>query len=182
MNWLIFTLVAYFAYVVQAGLAPVWMLGARTEPRLLLVLLVYIGLQASPVTVAFAALALGLLHDIQGTGVDGLIGPWALGYLAASYALLQLRNLLFKDSVFTIAIMTLVAGVFAYLVSTALYSFRGVPFLLGQPAPGFSAANALFQGFLDLIYTAVFAVPLGYGLIRTRKIWSFVAAGRHRQR
>lgn len=173
MNWLIFSLVAYVVYVLQAGLSPVWTLGARTEPRVMLILLVFIALQASPVTVAFAALVLGLLHDIQYSAVDGLVGPWALGYLAAGYTMIQLRNLLFRDSVFTIAIMTLVAGVFAYLVPTALYSIRGVSFFLGQPVAGFSAANALFQGFLDLLFTAVVAFPVGYALIKSRDIWAF---------
>ena len=179
MNWLIFTLFAYVTYVLQAGLAPVWTLGERTEPRLLLILLVYIAMQASPTTVAFAALALGALHDIRQTSVPGLIGPWALGYLAAGYVLLQLRNLLFRDSVFTVAIMSLVAGVFAYLVSTALYALRGVSFLLGQPVAEFSAANAMFQGFFDLLYTAVVALPVGYLLIQSHKVWDFQGANFH---
>lgn len=179
MNWLIFGLFSYLAYVLQAGLAPLWTLGERTEPRLLLVLLVYIALQASPTTVAVAALALGLLHDIRQTSVPMLVGPWALGYLAAGYTLLQLRNLLFRDSVFTIAIMTFVAGIFAYLVSTALYTLRGVSFLLSQPVAEFSAANAMFQGFLDLLYTAVIAFPLGYALIKSHKLWSFQGGNFH---
>jgi len=173
MNWLIFTLVAYVSYVLQAGLAPVWTLGERTEPRLLLIVLVFIALQASPTTVAFAAIALGLLHDIRQTNVPLLVGPWALGYLVAGYALLQLRNLLFRDSVFTIAIMSFVAGLFAYLVSTVLYSVRGIGFLLGQPIADFSAANTLFQGFLDLVFTAVVAFPVGYLLIKSREAWGF---------
>ncbi|MFI4862114.1 MAG: rod shape-determining protein MreD [Phycisphaerales bacterium JB063] len=179
MNWLIFTLFAYLAYILQAGLAPLWTLGTRTEPRLLLILLVYIAMQASPTTVAFAALALGALHDIRQTSVQGLLGPWTLGYLAAGYVLLQLRNLLFRDSVFTIAIMAVVAGIFAYLVSTALYALRGVSFLLSQPVAEFSAANAMFQGFFDLLYTAVIAMPIGYLLIKSHSIWDFQGANFH---
>lgn len=180
MNWLFFALIAFVAYTLQDGMGNAWARGGDTHPHLMLIVLVYLALQAAPMTVAWAALILGILADIAMSKVTGMIGPWTLGYLAAAYALLQLRNLLFRDSVFTIAIMTFVAGIFIHLVATLLYAMRGVPYFANQPIAGFEPANVLFQGFFDMIYSGVLAFPLGYALIKSHKIWSFHGAGRNR--
>lgn len=173
MNWLIFSIVAYLGFAVQLVLAPLWPMKGH-EPMVLLVLLVFIGLQAPAMAVAWSALVLGVLIDIMQQDMEiGLIGPWALGFLAAGYALVQLRNLLFRDSVFTIGIMTLVAGIFALLVATTLQAFRGIPLLGHDLADAFKASDALYLGFLTLINTAVFALPLGYVLLRSRSLWGF---------
>ena len=180
MNWLTFSILAYGVYALQVILAPLWSLGRndQVEPVLLLILLVYIGLQAPAIAVAWAAVVLGVLVDIdlqQHQG--GLIGPWALGFLAAGYALVQLRNLLFRDSMFTIAIMTLVAGVFALLVATTLHVMRGVPLFGNDPVAGFKASDQLVHGFVSLLYTMGAAIPVGYLLLRSRPLWGFSQRG-----
>jgi len=180
MNWITFALIALASYILQDGMGTGWSGGGVTHPHLMLIVLVYLALQAPPVTVAWAAIVLGFLADISTGKVTGLVGPWTLGYLAAAYALLQLRNLLFRDSVFTIAIMTFVAGIFVHLVATLLYAMRGVPFFANQPISGFQPANVLFQGFFDLIYTSVLAMPIGYALIKSSSLWGFHGAGRNR--
>lgn len=174
MNWLTFSILAYAAYAIQLVLAPVWMLSNR-EPMLLLILLVFIGLQAPGMHVAWAAVVLGILADVLGNHhVTGLIGPWALGFLAAGYALSQIRNLLFKDSVFTMAIMTLIAGVFALLVATTLQALRdNIPILGNDPVEGFKAVDQLYYGFATLLYTAVIAIPVGFLLLKMRSLWGF---------
>lgn len=174
MNWLTFSILAYAAYAVQLVLGPLWSVNGR-EPVLLLVLLVFVGLQAPGMHVAWAAAVLGVMADVYFNDYQtGLIGPWALGYLAAGYALTQMRNLLFKDSMFTIAIMTLVAGVFALLVATTLHALRdNVAFLGNPPVEGFSAAGQLYHGFATLLYTAAFAIPLGYVLLKSQPVWGF---------
>ncbi len=177
MNWLIFAILAYLGFALQLVLAPVWPMQGH-EPMVLLVLLVFIGLQAPAIAVAWSAVVLGVLADILQQDMQvGLIGPWAIGFLAAGYALVQLRNLLFRDSMFTIGIMTLVAGIFALLVSTTLLAFRGVPLLGNDPVEGFKASDALYLGFFTLLNTAVFAIPMGYALLRTRTIWGFGGRG-----
>lgn len=174
MNWLTFSILTYAAYALQLLLKPVWSIDGR-EPMLLLILLVYVGLQAPGIHVAWAALVLGLLADILLNDYQtGLIGPWALGYLAAGYALVQMRNLLFKDSMFTIAIMTLVAGIFALLVATTLHALRDNVAMLGNtPVEGFSAVDQLYYGFGTLVYTAAAAIPVGYVLLKMQSIWGF---------
>lgn len=175
MNWLTFGILAYLTYTLQIVLAPAWTIGDGYEPLLLLILLVFVGLQAPAITVAWVAVILGLLVDVLLQQHEaGLIGPWSLGFLAAGYALVQLRNLLFRDSMFTIAIMTLVAGVFALLVATTIHVMRGIPVLGNDPVEGFSAANQLYRGFITLLYSAGVAIPVGHLLLRMRVIWGFV--------
>ena len=177
MNWLTFSILAYFGFALQLLLAPNWPMQGH-EPMVLLILLVFIGLQAPPMAVAWSALVLGVLSDILVQQYEiGLIGPWAIGFLAAGYAMVQLRNLLFRDSMFTIGIMTLIAGIFALLVATMLQAFRGVPMLGNDPVEGFKAANQLYSGFFTLVNTAVFAIPVGYLLLRSRAIWTFSGRG-----
>lgn len=180
MNWLTFSILAYVGYALQVVLAPLWAINDLYQPMLLLILLVFIALQAPGMTVAWSAIVLGLLVDILAIQqpVTGVLGPWALGFLAAGYALVQLRNLLFRDSMFTIAIMTFVAGIFALLVATTLHTLRQNVGLLGNdPVVGFSAADQLVRGFLTLLYTAAVAVPAGYLLLKMRTLWGFSQRG-----
>ncbi len=178
MNWLTFTILAYLSYALQLLVSARWPTPGH-EPMLLLILLVFIALQAPAIAVGWSALLLGLLVDIMLQQHEtGLIGPWALGFLAAGYALVQLRNLLFRDSMFTIAIMTLVAGVFALLVATTLHAMRQNITLLGnEPVANFKAADQLVHGFIVLLYSAVVAIPAGYLLLRSRPLWGFSQRG-----
>ena len=91
MRWPVFAILAYLMLVLQEGLRTLWSIQG-TSPSLLLILLVYVGLWAPPMTAAWAALALGLLIDLT-TPVKTLnhlqdvtlIGPACLGYLAGAY-------------------------------------------------------------------------------------------------
>ena len=178
MNWLTFAILSYLGFALQVLLMPFCDMIGFHEPIVLLVLLVFIGLQAPPIHVAWGAIVLGVLTDILMQQHEiGLIGPWAIGFLAAGYAMIQLRNLLFRDSMFTIGIMTLIAGIFALLVATMLQAFRGLPIFGNDAVEGFKAADQLFRGFWMLLTTAIFAVPVGYVLLQARQIWSFSGRG-----
>ena len=178
MNWLTFSILAYLGFALQVVLKPIWPIQGH-EPMVLLIILVYIGLQAPAMVVAWSAIILGLLADIMPYQEvqTGIIGPWAIGFLAAGYAMVQLRNLLFRDSMFTIGIMTLIAGIFALLVATMLQAFRGVPLFGDEPIEGFRAAEQLYRGFFTLLNTAVFAIPVGFGLLKMRPLWGFSGRG-----
>lgn len=178
MNWLTFAISAYVGFALQLILAPIWPINGH-GPLVLLVLLVFVGLQAPAMAVAWSAVILGLLADILAMQQPqtGVVGPWALGFLAAGYAMVQLRNLLFRDSMFTIGIMTLVAGVFALLVATMLQALRGVPIFGNEAVVGFTAAEQLYKGFFTLLNTAAFAVPMGYALLKMRPMWGFSGRG-----
>ena len=183
MNWLSFGIAAYLFVSLQSGLTPIWTV-AGTTPNLLLILAVFVGVSAGRTTVMWAFLVIGVLLDLlPGPFSDQdlvLVGPHAVGYLVGAYAVLQLRNLLFKDSVPTIVLLVFAVGGFAALVETVLYAFRGLPWLAHQPlADDWGATRLLVRRLEELVYTAVLAVPLGIVLRSTRKVWGFASRPRN---
>ena len=181
MNWLIFALTTYLLLGLQVGLRPLLQIDVAggVFPMLLLILMVFLGLSAAPLTVAWAALILGCLVDLMPTTSDlAILGPAALGYLVGSYAVVQLRSLLFRESILTLAIMVFAVGIFVNLTEVASYSFRGLSILANDPIPGWSAFHELVRRFLSLLYTAVAALPIGWVLFRMGPLWGFSSAGR----
>lgn len=170
MNWLAFVLVTYLVLALEVGLRTLLMVGG-VSPSFLLVLLVVVGLQASPLTTGFVALLLGALADLTAHGVPGgaVLGPNVLGFLLGGYALVHLRGLLFRESVVTLAIMTLTAGALVQLLVVALLLLRQWWFRHTVEAiPHWSTADQLFTRFWLLLYSAVLSVPLGWLLLRLR--------------
>jgi len=181
VNWLIFALTTYVLLGLQVGLRPLLMIDVAggVFPSFLLILMVFLGLSAAPMTVAWAALILGCLIDLMPTTGDvAILGPAALGYLVGSYAVVQLRSLLFRESILTLAIMVFAVGLFVNLTEVAIYSFRGLGFLADDPIPGWSAFDELVRRFLVLLYSAAVAVPVGWALFRMGPLWGFAGGGR----
>jgi len=182
MNWLVFAITSYLFLLLQTGLKP--LLGIPdamgASPNFLLILAVFIGLSAQTKTVAWGMLTLGILANlIPGPEPTGtILGPVALGYLAGAFAILQLRTLVFRESVISLAIMVFFVGIIVELVTVMLYTGRGLPLFLNQPIPNWSAIDELFQRFWELLYSAVAAVPLGLILLRLRTGFNFTGITR----
>lgn len=182
MNWLIFTLVAYVFLAMQAGLTS--LLGIPDAqgvlPNFMLIFAVYIGMMAPGKTVAWGMLVCGLLVNLLPGPVPGgvVLGPEALGYLAGAFAILQLRTLVFRESVIALSVMVFVVGIFIHLMTVALYTSRGLPFLLGETVPAWNAFQQLEQRFLELIYSAAVAVPIGSILLRLKPMFRFATGSR----
>src|SRR5699024_6262251 len=133
MNWLLFIIIAYLFLVLQTSLHALLMI-AGASPDLLLILLTFTGIMAPARVVGWAALVLGIAADLQvGPMSVAILGPATLGYLAGAYVILQLRILVFNKSLITFAAMVFIAGIAVYLVTVAMYSFRGLPWPLAQP-------------------------------------------------
>jgi hypothetical protein len=182
MNWLVFTITAYIFLLFQVGLTSLMGIpdASGVLPNFLLILAVYIGLLAPANTVAWGMLSLGILSNLLAGPIAAgpILGPEALGYLAGAFAVLQLRTLVFRESVVSLVILVFVVGIFIELVTVALYTGRGLPFFLADPVPAWSATDQLFDRFLGLIYSAVTAIPLGLVLIRLRRSFNFTAGPR----
>jgi rod shape-determining protein MreD len=179
MNWLVFAIVTYLLLAVQTGLSAVLSFRGLT-PNLLLILAVFVGLSARPSVVLWSSLILGLLLDLQpGPAMGGaaILGPHALGLLFGGWAVLQLRGLLFRESVITLVLLTLAVGVFASLVEVAIYALRGLGFLAGQPVE-WRATSHLGRRMLEACYAAGLAIPLGLLLNQTRRWWRFAPVQR----
>ncbi|MEM8736923.1 MAG: rod shape-determining protein MreD [Planctomycetota bacterium] len=175
MNWITFGITTYVCFALQSALGPAWSVGSGVSPNLLLILAVFVGVSARRAVVPWAMLTLGVLLDLLpgplvGPGV--IVGPQALGYLAGAYAVLQLRNLVFRESVFTLVVMVFAVGGFAALVETLVYALRGLPWLADQPL-GWSTTEQLWRRLQELLYTAVVALPLGFLLGASRRLWGF---------
>lgn len=170
MNWLLFAILTYVFLLMQVGLAA--LLGIPDElgvtPDFLLIFAVFIGVQAQARTVAWSMLIIGVCANLlPGPVKEGpILGPEALGYLAGAFAVLQLRTLVFRESVISLAIMVFVVGLFIELVTVALYTGRGLPLFLGQPVPNWNASDELVGRFLMLLYSAIVSIPIGMVLLK----------------
>ncbi|MEM1107066.1 MAG: hypothetical protein AAGH99_00050 [Planctomycetota bacterium] len=180
MNWAAFCITAYVFFALQSGLSDAWAVSDAT-PNLLLILAVFVGVSARKPAVPWAMLIIGVLLDLlpgplenQGT----ILGPQAVGYLVGAYAVLQLRHLLFRESTVTIVLLVFAVGGFAALVETLIYALRGLPWLAGEGL-GWGATEQLWRRLQELIYTAALAVPVGWLLQLSRKLWGFTGRSKN---
>ncbi|MEM9253416.1 MAG: rod shape-determining protein MreD [Planctomycetota bacterium] len=184
MNWAVFAVALWVALALERGLAPLLAIPDATtgvSPSFVLVLVVWIALQAPSLTALWAAIAAGLVLDALGTHYDGrggLLGPHALGYALGAYAVLQMRGMVFRQSGLTLGVMTFVAGVFAHLAIVALMALRGFPLGIADPVPGWDTSAELVGRFMQLLYTALAAAILAIPLRPTVSWWGFPSAKR----
>lgn len=178
MNWAVFGVLSYVLLALSyagGSMLSVW--GVRPEP--MLVLVVFVSLMAPWRVAMTAALVGGLCLDLLKLYPGGvvLVGPQTLGLLMGAFVVHQLRNVVFRHSLLTVVILTGVGGVFAEIFSTALLVVRALPWPVGEVFAGWSAADALFGGFLSVVYTSVLAVPIGWVLLAGERWFGFTERG-----
>ncbi|MEM6749611.1 MAG: rod shape-determining protein MreD [Planctomycetota bacterium] len=145
---------------------------AGAEPEPLLIFAVALGLLAPERQALWSAIALGALSDLSGAPVaetSPIVGPRALGYALAAWAILRARPLLVRDSWRTLALATPAAVILVTVVSVALLGLRQAPFFAGEPVVG-GAGGYLLERMGDGLYTALLGVPLGWLLLRMRGV------------
>ncbi len=177
MNWITFIIAAFIAYVLDTGLRGLLALpqpDGGVSPSFLLVLMVYVGMLAPVSSVVWASLVCGALVDLRGGPVgEPILGPSSLGFLLGGYAVIQLRSLVFRESVATLAVMTFVAGILVQLATVMLYQVRNFGITPAESIGGWSAADALVRSFFLLLYSAAAAVPAGWLLFRLMGAFGF---------
>ena len=179
MRWTVFFILAYLLIGLQTSLAPLLRIDF-VAPNLLMILAVYIALHTSGTTASYACLLLGLAVDLttpyplaDGVRDAAILGPNMIGFVFGGWIVLQLRNLVYRDSPVGIAVVVFLAGVFIHLFCTVLLTVRGLPWLLNQPIPNWSAADELVRRFFELLYTAGVAIPLGYFFSKLCPVFRF---------
>ena len=159
MRWLFFALLALAAVIAQTTAAPrLAVFGAR--PDVLLVVVVYLSLHARGQDAGFAAWTLGLLADLFTVERMGLL---ALSYLMASVVVLAVRELLFRDRLSTLVLLTAATGL---LLRGGWILYR----LLLYGTMGLSVGGALREMVLGALWSAAWAGPLGLLLRRGHRL------------
>lgn len=169
MNWIVFTIAIWIVAGLEAGLTGALQLGSSAiVPSFLMVLLVYISLWAREGDAIIAALTIGLLLDVlnqiptEGAQHVVVLGPHALAALIAFRAIQSLRGLMFRQSVVTLASLTLIAALLMHMAVLLLLSIRASydSILLGPI--GADLVHRASSSF----YTALIAIPFGWVLQR----------------
>lgn len=181
-----FIIAAWVFFGLELGLKPLLELGtSQVAPSFVIALLVFVAMQASAVSSLGAGLMIGLLIDLTSartapaTGeAITIVGPYALGCLAASYAVLTARTMVVRHNPITFAFLAFVASLLTHVVAAALLEFRSVY----DPAVTFSAANELATRFGSSLYTAGVALPLGWLLRWFAPLFKFPQSGSSRGR
>ncbi len=186
MNWVVFAVTALVALVVDQtplldGLALDRDGAGRIKPVLCATVAVFIALAAPRALALWACLLLGLLMDLSTpvalpghpVGIVYLIGPQALGYAAGAWLVLNGRAMLFRQKPLTVGVMTFAFLVLAGVVAVVVYQVRS-----WYPGPQIIWTDAgpwseLGRRLLSAIYTGLFAIPVGWLLVRSTPIWGF---------
>jgi len=183
MRWPVFLIVSLLALVLERGLRPLLSLQIGpyedVAPSFLLVVAVFVALGAPRATVYWALMLIGVLVDVKSvlgstaTSDVVIVGPHAIGFLLGAWVAIHLRNIMFREALTTMVVMTLVVGLFVALVVVALLTLRGLPLLPTEPIPNWEAIPELLSRLLGVAYSGVLALPLGWLLGKTRPIWAF---------
>ncbi len=175
MNWPVYALTAYVLLAFQTGLAdtlafPSEYASGGIQPRFILIFAIFIGLSASATTAIVSCAILGFTVDLIATRANGtVIGPYTLGYIAATYLLIQLRPMLFRQHPLTFAPMTFLCGLLAHLIVTAVFTIR---YWYDGP-PDYAPVNDLITRTLSLLYTAAIALFFAWPMIKLTPLYGF---------
>ncbi|MCA9288464.1 MAG: hypothetical protein KDA05_07760 [Phycisphaerales bacterium] len=158
MSRLAFGLILWVALGLELGLRPALALGPTgIAPSIVIPLVVFVAMHAPGMAAAWAAVAAGLLLDLtfpiglEGGGEVRVPGPMAIGLLLAAAATTSIRGMLIKHNPLTVAAVSVVAALIAWLTAWALLGVRG---LYGDPI-SFSAGPEFGRRILSSLYTGV---------------------------
>jgi hypothetical protein len=155
-------------------------------PRLWPTLLAFVAMYASRPAALGAALLTGLWLDaahpaLAASGVVPVavpvFGPHALACLAGSWAILELRGILYRRNTFTVA---LAAGTCAAASALAFVAIAGIRAAYADPAPLWgpgSGAAAIGADLLSALFTAIVALLPARWLHASLGAWDFATAG-----
>ena len=175
MRWTAFAVFAFVFVVLEVSLAGV--LELRTigvRPSFVPVLVVFVSLFAPRITALWGCWVLGIVVDVStdiphGELVESaapLIGPNALGYVAACLVVLRCRAMLLRGRSATMAVMTVVSVVAIYLVH-GLYPADTLHWA------DFDLGPELLRRLGVAAYSGLTALVIGRLLLWTLPLWTF---------
>jgi rod shape-determining protein MreD len=183
VRWIVFVVAAVVGVVFDTGLSEVLRIEklGHVRPSLCAVVAVFVALSAPRTAALWACFALGLLLDLSHpvTVVENrvmyLIGPYALGYLFGGWLVVSGRAMVFRRRPLTIGVMTVLCLLAAQLVAVGFYVLRSRAWYPGEPI--FWTESTLWAELgvrlLTVLYSGLFAIPVGWLLVQTIGLWGF---------
>lgn len=158
MRVLLWVIAGTLLLALQAGLAPRCALGG-VRPDWILAAVVFLAMHLPAWPATAGAWSLGLAADLLTLERPGLL---ATTYAATALLVAAWREYLFRRSALTQFVVTLAVGVPVRALWLVYQQATGVSVTYG-------VANALWEVVWGAVYTALFAPPLHYLLIRMGK-------------
>lgn len=181
MRWHVFAIFAVIAMIFETGLVDAVHI-LHVKPSVCAALATFIALSAPRITALWSCFILGLLMDLSSdlslgqTGTIHIIGPHALGYVVGGLLVLQVRSTVFRRRPLAIGAMTTAFVLAMSVVAVTIYAVRswypGELMYWDGTSPLADIGRRIFMA----IYSGLFAVPLGWMLVRLMPLWQFHSA------
>lgn len=155
------------------------------RPSLSAVVAVFLALTAPRMTALWAGFALGLLLDLSWPVLGPerrvlyLVGPYTLGYVAATWLAVRSRPVLFRQRALTIGVVTVGFVLVVHLVVVTLYLVRSLHPAGGVSWTDVSMGRSLGARVLCAFYSGIVAVPVGWLLVKSLPLWGFQSTAAH---
>lgn len=151
-------------------------------PCLTAILMAWVALHASRGGALAGALLVGLYADAQPPAVMGdesivVLGPHMLAWLLAVWAVIEVREILFRRNALTVAVA---AAAIVLGQSLVFLAVSGVRVVYADSAPLWGAGSgalAFGHDAIDALYTLILAMPLAWLLGKTFDWWGFEQGG-----
>lgn len=165
MKWPVPFFAAYILLALEAPIREFIRIGT-VSPSLVFPLVVFVALLASSNAAMWTALLVGAAVDVTTaratTGAPiVIIGPHALGYVAAAYMILTLRPMVMRKNPITLVALSVIGAGLAAIVVVSVLAIRQMIFR-GSWADGLGGSlfHDLWQRWLDACYTGAAAIVL----------------------
>ena len=193
MNWAVLAIAAVLGLVLDQSVLDGLALdrldpasARQIKPSFCGMLAVFVALGAPRMPALWACFILGMLLDLSlpltlaPDRAFYLVGPHALGYVAGGWLVVKGKAMVFRQRPLTMGVMTFGLLLVVHVVVVILYQIR--VWHPGQEVcwTDGSVGGALFRRALGALYSGLFAIPVGWLLVKSMPLWGFEAGGPRR--
>lgn len=131
------------------------------RPNLILIYLVFISIYIGAEKASIIGLALGLIIDIS---VGKYFGYYGLLFIAVGYLYGSLKEKVFKENIFTVILLVIIATIIDNLLISTIIGFRGIEL-------GIFLLRIVEAVFINGIISAFLFYPLNIVLNKVEEQW-----------
>ncbi len=175
MRWTAVVLFGYVFVGLDLGLKPALAMGPPTRniaPGFLMPFCVFIAVFAPAVPALWTALAFGAVVDLATawapTGLV-ILGPNALGYMAAAYLVLTMRGVMIRRNPLSIMLLSILGMTMAQIVVVAFMTIRS----WSDHTLEWHAVDQLLHRLLCSLYTGLTGLLVGLVMVPLSTLFSF---------